>query len=152
MAKKIRGQLIQFGFIGISNAVVDIVTINVLLFIWPTKDSSLLLVFNTIAYILAILNSYVWNTKYTFSHHATIESKEIMLFILQAALALVINNIVFVGMFQLLENQTAFLSPTFVNQNIAKGMAMFLSSSASFFLMKYFVFRKTHKKEKKTLN
>ncbi|MBM7571000.1 GtrA family protein [Aquibacillus albus] len=142
MAKKLRTQMMQFGFIGISNAIVDIVSLNVLLWIWPTTQSSLLFVFNTIAYILTIINSYIWNTKYTFSHRANIDTKEISLFILQATIALVISNLVFIGAFRLLVDQTFISIPVFISQNIAKGLAMFLSSSASFFFMKFFVFRK----------
>lgn len=144
MAKKFKTQLVQFGFIGISNAAVDIITLNILLFIWPTEKSSLLLLFNTLAYILTIINSYFWNSKYTFSHHANTDSKEMMLFIIQATIALIISNVVFLGTLKLLSLQT--LLPTFLNQNIAKGIAMFLSSSASFILMKYFVFKQRGKK------
>lgn len=142
MAKKLRTQVIQFGFIGASNAIVDIVSLNVLLLIWPTKETVLLLTFNTIAYVLAIINSYIWNTKYTFSHRANIDTREISLFIVQAAAALIISNLVFIGAFQLLEAQPLIKIPALISQNISKGLAMFLSSTASFLFMKYLVFRK----------
>ncbi|WP_226035967.1 GtrA family protein [Aquibacillus saliphilus] len=141
MAQKIKGQLIQFGFIGMSNAIVDIVSLNVLLLLWPTKDSFILLVFNTIAYILVMLNSYIWNTRYTFKHRATTNSKEIMLFILQAVIALAISNIIFISFFQLLEMNMIGNLSAFIEQNIAKVSAMVLSSTASFVMMKFFVFR-----------
>ncbi|WP_138418480.1 GtrA family protein [Aquibacillus sediminis] len=148
MAKKVKVQVLQFGFIGVTNAIVDIVSLNILLFIWPTTQSNLLFVFNTIAYTLAIVNSYIWNKKYTFSHRANSGAKEMILFIIQAIIALVISNLVFIGMVQLLTKQSLMQIPMFINQNIAKGTAMFLSSSASFFLMKFFVFRKSHQRKK----
>ncbi|MDC3417899.1 GtrA family protein [Aquibacillus salsiterrae] len=142
MAKKLKTQVLQFGFIGASNAVVDILSLNILLLIWPTKGTGMLLTFNTISYILAIINSYIWNTKFTFSHRATSDTREMFLFIIQASIALVISNLVFIGAFQLLEVQPLLPIPSFINQNIAKGLAMFLSSTASFLLMRYLVFRK----------
>ncbi|WP_053218729.1 GtrA family protein [Virgibacillus senegalensis] len=141
MAKKIKAQILQFSFIGIANAVIDIGVLNLLLWKWPTEETSMLFIFNTIAYFLAILNSYIWNVKYTFSHHARINTKEISLFSLQAVVAWIINNLVFIGLSKLLQFSGLPLSSFFVH-NIAKGAAMFLSFSTSFLLMKFIVFRK----------
>lgn len=141
MAKRFRWQVLQFSAIGGSNAFVDIVSLNVLLGIWPTNDPTLLILFNTISYTLTIINSYIWNTKYTFRHRAYFNRKEIMLFIGQAIIALGISNLVFLGIFSALDVQTFISFPQFIYQNIAKGSAMFLSSTASFFLMKFMVFK-----------
>ncbi|WP_186578187.1 GtrA family protein [Aquibacillus kalidii] len=147
MTKKFKIQLLQFGFIGLSNAVVDIVSLNILLFIWPTDHRTTLILFNTIAYILTIINSYIWNTKYTFSHHANMDSKEILFFILQAAVALIISNLVFIGAVDVMKSQSILQLPTLLIQNIAKGLAMLLSSSASFLFMKFFVFKSNQTKQ-----
>ncbi|WP_117168956.1 GtrA family protein [Paraliobacillus sediminis] len=142
MAKKIKWQALQFSTIGISNAVVDISLLNILLWIWPTTDSQFLLIFNTFAYTCAIINSYIWNTKYTFSHRAYFNKKELGWFIIQAFIALLINNGTFIGLMDIFAVQTVINIPSFLARNIAKGMAMFLSSTASFFLMRYLVFKK----------
>ncbi|GGM35957.1 hypothetical protein GCM10011351_22480 [Paraliobacillus quinghaiensis] len=146
MAKKIKGQILQFGTIGISNAVVDIVLLNVFLWIWPTTNPTLLFTFNTIAYVCAIINSYIWNTKYTFRHRAYFSKKELTWFILQAFIALLINNVVFIGLIELFIIQSYISLPSFIARNISKGVAMFLSSTASFFLMRYIVFKEQKRK------
>ncbi|SDK06776.1 GtrA family protein [Sediminibacillus albus] len=146
MAIKLKTQILQFSFIGLANAGIDIGTLNLLLLLWPTEKTSLLLVFNTIAYILAILNSYFWNSKYTFKQNANLNTKEIGLFSLQAAVALAVNNIVFIGMSKMLIH-LPWLSSVLLINNISKGAAMFLSFSTSFLLMKYIVFRKEKNKQ-----
>ncbi|WP_026772358.1 GtrA family protein [Sediminibacillus sp. JSM 1682029] len=149
MAKKVKAQIIQFSFIGLANAAIDIGVLNLLLWIWPTEETRMLFIFNTIAYFLAIMNSYIWNVKYTFSHHARINTKELGLFSLQAIVAWVINNVVFIGLSKLLFQFSALSLPSFFVHNVAKGAAMFLSFSTSFLLMKFIVFRK--KKVKKVI-
>lgn len=142
MAKKIKWQALQFSTIGLSNAIVDIALINILLWIWPTTEATLLLTFNTFAYTCAIINSYIWNTKYTFSHRAHFNKKELVWFISQALIALLINNGIFIGLMEVLIDKSFIVIPTFIAQNVAKGIAMLLSSTASFFMMKYLVFNK----------
>ncbi|QTN00240.1 GtrA family protein [Sediminibacillus dalangtanensis] len=149
MAKKVKAQILQFSFIGLANAAIDIGVLNLLLWIWPTEETRMLFILNTIAYFLAILNSYIWNVKYTFSHHARVSTKEIGLFTLQAIVAWVINNVVFIGLSKLLFQFSALPLSSFFVHNIAKGAAMFLSFSTSFLLMKFIVFRK--KKIKKVM-
>ncbi|CQR46522.1 GtrA-like protein [Paraliobacillus sp. PM-2] len=143
MAKKLKWQVIQFSAIGGSNAIVDIISLNILLAIWPSTNHTILLLFNTISYVLAILNSYIWNTKYTFRHRAFFSRKELILFITQAIIALGVSNLVFLGVFELLEDQTLMPFSKFIIQNIAKGAAMFLSSATSFLLMKFMVFTRS---------
>jgi putative flippase GtrA len=132
-------QFSQFGIVGLVNAGVDIGSLNLLLLIWPTNDNGTLILFNTISYILAIINSYFWNSRFTFKQHATFNGKEKLYFILQAAASLMISNIVFIsGIYLFL----LFPIPQWLIHNLSKGLAMILSSTASFFFMKYIVFHK----------
>ncbi len=141
MAKRLKTQIFQFSLIGISNAVVDIGSLNLFLWVWPTQAAGLLLTFNTLAYTLAILNSYFWNTIYTFKHAANKNRTEFSLFIAQAVIALLISNVTFIGAIQLFQ-QFPFQTPSnFVMQNTAKILAMFTSSSFSFIIMKFFLFK-----------
>ncbi|QDP41023.1 GtrA family protein [Radiobacillus deserti] len=141
MAKKAGGQVLQFSFIGLTNAIVDLASLNLFLWIWPTEEAGLLLLFNTISYTLAIINSYFWNAKYTFGHHAKTDTREISLFIIQAIIALGISNAVFIGLMWVFHLPGMMYFPLFIESNISKAMAMILSSTTSFFLMKFFVFR-----------
>lgn len=132
-------QVVQFSAIGGMNALIDIGTLNILLFFWSTSDNQLLILFNTIAYTLAVTNSYLCNANLTFRKKSSKNKKELLFFCLQALVSLGISNLVFIGGIALLGS---FPIPAFVQNNIAKGVAMFLSSAASFFFMRYFVFRR----------
>lgn len=132
-------QFMQFSVIGVSNALIDIGALNLLLFLFYTDEKATLLLYNTIAYLLAIINSYFWNAKYTFQHSAKGSNRQRILFIIQAVVSLGVNNLVFIGANALME---VFSIPNWLRYNIAKGLAMFLSFLASYFMIKYVVFKK----------
>ena len=131
-------QTLQFTVIGISNAAVDIGSLNLLLLLHPTSHSGTLTLFNTIAYCLAVSNSYIWNSMITFRHAAKGSMKQRLGFFMQGLFSLVINNGVFLA-FNLLFQSIGM--PAWIRHNLAKGLAMFASFSASFFMIKYLVFK-----------
>ncbi|GAE95331.1 conserved membrane protein YngA [Gracilibacillus boraciitolerans JCM 21714] len=133
-----RFQFIQFSIIGASNALIDIGTLNLLLLLFHSNQSTVLLLFNTISYTLAILNSYIWNANITFKRTSEGSTYQRSAFIVQAIVSLVISNVVFIvahSLFMIME------MPAWWNYNIAKVLAMALSSLASFFMVKFFVFK-----------
>ncbi|SFP86956.1 GtrA family protein [Salibacterium halotolerans] len=136
-------QFMQFSVIGLTNAGVDIGTLNLLLLLFPTDERGLLALFNTIAYSLAVANSYFWNVMITFRNSAEGSRRQRLMFILQGIVSLGVNNIVFLGANQLLEMAGV---PRWLRYNAAKGCAMFLSFTASFFMIKFFVFQDTDRK------
>ncbi|WEG13728.1 GtrA family protein [Pullulanibacillus sp. KACC 23026] len=132
-------QYIKFGSIGLTSGALDLGSLNLMLWIWPTSNHLLLVVFNTFAYALAVLNSYIWNSRFTFREGLERSHKQRAAFIIQAVVSLLISDGV-------LYIATLILSignviPRLLVYNIAKLLSMFLSSLASFFFMKYFVFR-----------
>ncbi|WP_142828305.1 GtrA family protein [Planococcus soli] len=131
-------QTLQFTIIGISNAAVDIGSLNLLLLLHPTDQSGTLTLFNTIAYCLAVGNSYFWNSRITFQRAAKGSPDQRVGFFLQGLFSLLINNGVFLA-FNLLFQFIGM--PVWLRHNLAKGLAMFASFSASFFMIKYFVFK-----------
>jgi len=139
--KRTTVQVFQFSLIGGINAVIDIVSLNILMFIWPTDNPLLLVIFNTIAYVLAVTHSYVANSSLTFRANSAKDRKEIFFFAIQAFGSLIISNLVFVTVSYFLA------TPQFIEQNVAKGLSMFVSTVASFFFMRYFVFRRKKKKQ-----
>lgn len=145
--KDIINQFTKFTLIGAMNSIIDLVILNILLLLFPTKNSLILMLFNTIAYSFAVMNSYIWNANWTFRHHATKNRRELFYFIIQAVVSLIINNIVFVsGAFLL----GILAVPTIYEQNIAKGLAMLVSGIASFTFMRFIVFHNNPTKEKRT--
>ena len=132
-------QYLRFCMVGVSNAVVDLAALNLLLLLYPTRSDLTLLVYNTVAVMLAILNSYLWNTRWTFHDQVTNSGRERALFVAQAILNIAINNVVLVVMTGLLPTQTGGWS--ILTANLAKLAAMFTASSTSFLLLHTFVFR-----------
>ncbi|MCA0173241.1 GtrA family protein [Bacillus sp. RAR_GA_16] len=139
-------QVMSFSAIGVMNALVDIGALNLLMLFFPTDDRIQLILYNTIAYVLAIINSYFWNAKLTFPSKAIHDRKQVFLFIVQAVIALGISNLVFYGALLIFE-WTSF--PRYIERNISKGLAMLLSSASSFFMMKHLVFPRTKPKPEK---
>ncbi|WLR58694.1 GtrA family protein [Guptibacillus hwajinpoensis] len=138
-------QVMSFSVIGVMNALVDIGALNLLMLLFPTDDRIQLIMYNTISYVLAIINSYFWNAKLTFPSKAIHDKKQVLLFLVQAIIALGISNLVFYGALLIFEWITL---PRYIERNISKGLAMFLSSASSFFMMKHLVFPRTKPKQK----
>lgn len=137
-------QVMSFSIIGVMNALVDIGALNLLMLLFPTDDRIQLIMYNTISYVLAIINSYFWNAKLTFPSKAIHDKKQVLLFLVQAIIALGISNLVFYGALLIFEWITL---PRYIERNISKGLAMFLSSASSFFMMKHLVFPRTKPKQ-----
>ncbi|MFK3960210.1 MULTISPECIES: GtrA family protein [Bacillales] len=137
-------QVMSFSVIGVMNALVDIGALNLLMLLFPTDDRIQLIMYNTISYVLAIINSYFWNAKLTFPSKAIHDKKQVLLFLVQAIIALGISNLVFYGALLIFEWITL---PRYIERNISKGLAMFLSSASSFFMMKHLVFPRTKPKQ-----
>jgi putative flippase GtrA len=119
------------------NGLIDLSALNVLLRLWPTTTTLGLFVINSIAYSLAVLNSYLWNSRLTFRADAFLTSREKLKFALQAAVSLFISNGVFLLFVHVFSRLTL---PLWIDQNAAKGLSMAISSTSSFFFMKYYVF------------
>ncbi len=132
-------QFLRFCVVGVSNAAVDLGALNLLLLLYPTRSDVTLLFYNTIAVALAILNSYLWNTRWTFHQQTTSSPRERALFVAQAVLNIAINNIVLFTMTDLLPTTTGEWS--ILTANLAKLAAMMTASSISFVLLRTVVFR-----------
>jgi len=140
----------SFLAIGVVNALIDIGLLNLFLLARPTTDPTWLFIYNTAAYVSAVANSYVWNARITFKRHATFRWREKAGFALQAGFALLLNNGVFLVGVAAFEAASAWGVPAWTQYNVAKGLAMGVSSATSFFLMKYVVFPDRTGKRKST--
>ncbi|HET7577981.1 MAG TPA: GtrA family protein [Bacillales bacterium] len=132
-------QYAKFNVISFGNWIIDFGLLNLLLWLWPTTNGFQLLVYNSIAYVGAVANSYFWNSRITFKQQSKRGYREKALFALQAGVSFIINNLVFLlGV----KGLSMFLSSMWLVDNVAKELSVFCSSTASFFFMKWFVFRK----------
>lgn len=137
--RHIAGQYLRFCVVGLSNALVDLGALNLLLLARPTRSEISLIGYNTVAVALAILNSYLWNTRWTFQGEATKSPRERALFIGQAILNIAINNIVLLVMTGVFPSSTGEWS--LFTANLAKLAAMVVASTMSFLLLRAIVFR-----------
>lgn len=135
-------QYIRFCVVGLSNALVDLGILNLLLLAHPTRNPLVLLLDNTLAVSLAILNSWLWNTRWTFRAQVTHRPRQRVLFAGQAALNVVTNNLILLGVTGMIP-PSAGLS-TLVASNLAKLGAMLAASTMSFLLLRTTVFRPSH--------
>jgi putative flippase GtrA len=128
----------EFSVVGVGNAVVDLGTLNLLLWLWPTGDSGMLALYNTAALVCANANSYLWNTTWTFRGQAkrTDPLQMRVGFGVQALLNIGVNNALFWVAAGWL---AATPLPVVVGQNVAKVISTVVASALSFLALRYVV-------------
>jgi putative flippase GtrA len=131
-------QFTRFSLIGAMNGALDFIVLNLLLQFWRHTNTWDLILVNSLAYSVAVLNSYIWNARLTFKRESTFNTREKTFFAAQAFVSLLIGNGVFLLFSYLLGFSTL---PLWLVQNGAKGISMALSSLCSFFFMKIYVFK-----------
>ena len=122
---------------GSSNAAVDIGTLNLFLWFASTRDPSVLALYNGVALVLANLNSYFWNTRWTFRHRAKRrDARQRILFTVQAFFNICVSN----GLFYVLVHPVLIYTdvPAYLVGNVAKLISV--ASTLSFFVLRYLVF------------
>jgi putative flippase GtrA len=131
-------QFTRFSLIGAMNGALDLIVLNLLLQFWRHTNTWELLLINSLAYSVAVLNSYIWNARLTFRRESSFNAREKTFFVAQALVSLLISNGVFLLFTYLLGLSSL---PLWLVQNGAKGLSMALSSLSSFFFMKVYVFK-----------
>jgi putative flippase GtrA len=128
----------KFSLVGLSNAAIDIGVLNLFLWLEPTREVSLLVLYNGVALVLANLNSYIWNTLWTFRGRAEHDVRQIVLFTLQVLVNIGISNGLFWALVHPIVVHTEV--PTYLAGNVAKIISVTVASTISFFIMRYVVF------------
>lgn len=135
-------QLAQFMSVGLGNAVIDLAVFNGLYLIDPTRNVQQLVIYNTVAVMAAIFNSYIWNTRWTFRkerrRHGKRAVRQRVLFVVQSLINIGVNDVI-LGLIAPWIAVTHAVPHVLAN-NLAKLLAMFLASITSFVMMKLFVF------------
>jgi putative flippase GtrA len=129
----------KFTVVGFSNAVVDIGTLNLFLWFASTRDPAVLALYNGVGLVLANLNSYFWNTRWTFRHRARRrDARQRLLFTLQALFNICVSN----GLFYVLVHPVLVYTdvPAYLAGNVAKLISVVVASTLSFFVLRYLVF------------
>jgi membrane protein DedA with SNARE-associated domain/putative flippase GtrA len=130
----------QFSLVGVSNAAVDLGTLNLLLVLFPTRFPAVLVLYNLLALVLTNANSYLWNTLWTFRHHARHDARQVSLFALQAALSIAVGSL---ALWLVARGLVAYEGlSSLAAGNVAKVVSMVVGSTTSFAILRYFVFRR----------
>lgn len=130
-------QIARFSAVGMLNTALDIATLNLLLWRFPTHQTSLLLLWNSIACLIAALNSYVCNKYWTFRVKQTITTGELARFALVSAGGFVCNNAMVWGVSTLLH---PFIASSVLWANSAKLCAVVGTAIVSYAGMRLWVF------------
>jgi putative flippase GtrA len=128
----------KFAVVGLCNFVVDLLVLNLFLWLAPTREPHLLAVYNGVAILAANLNSYVWNALWTFRGRAERGLREGVLFALQALLGAAVGSVLFWVLVRVLLVQAEL--PAYVAGNVAKVASVVVTSTISFLFMRYVIF------------
>jgi putative flippase GtrA len=75
------GQVIRFGLVGGLNTIVDLLILNMLLLLFPTNSTRMIVIFSAIAYSLGAVNSFLLNKYWTFGFRQRTTWREVVRFI-----------------------------------------------------------------------
>lgn len=128
----------QFTLVGILNAGVDFGVLNLFLWLAPTRNPWELALFNGIALVLANINSYWWNTRWTFRSRAERDLRQVVLFTLQVFVNIGVSSSLFWVLIHPLLTDTDI--PAYLVGNVAKLISVIVASTLSFFILRYLVF------------
>lgn len=135
-------QFTRFVTVGVTNSIVDFGVFNLLFVIHPTASIGVLVLYNSLGVALAILNSYLWNTRWTFRSDVATGARghhQRVLFFAQAILNVGVNDVVVALLTRLLLYQTLLNATD--SSNLAKLVGMLVASLSSFLIMRYLVYR-----------
>ncbi len=137
--KKVVGvwQMFRFAIVGSFNTLIDIFVFNVLLFCMPTRNAEMLLVYNSLAYTVGALNSYLMNKHWTFRSAKRTTRSEVLRFACVNAFGIFCND-------TLIWSTAHIVHPVLINPfiwaNFLKLVAILGTISISYFGMRLWVF------------
>ena len=134
------GQFSRFFVVGVINAAIFLGVLNLLTWISGIYSGLLLVWFNCVAFILALLNSYFLNKKWTFGDRAGHENIVVARFVVVTVIGLVINTAVLYIMTTLFGPQFGISPAWWVN--VSSVVATGFSLIWNFAGYKYMVFIK----------
>ncbi|HLW02768.1 MAG TPA: GtrA family protein, partial [Ktedonobacterales bacterium] len=68
-------QVMRFGLVGVLNTCIDLLALNILFWLFPTRSVGLLLLENSLAYSFGAVNSFLFNKYWTFRCLGRVEGR-----------------------------------------------------------------------------
>lgn len=134
-------QIARFSVVGICNTGIDIAIFNVLIFLHPATNANLLLLFNSIAFVLGAVNSFLLNKFWTFRRKRAIKGSEVWRFSVINALGILCNDAIVWSVASLLHS---IMTNSLLWANSAKFCAVLGTSFITYFGMRLWVFAEKH--------
>jgi len=119
-------QFLKFGIVGISNTLLTAVTIWLLLRVLHSSNY----LANIIGYVVGLVNSFIWNRRWTFENHAQIGAT-IFKFIVTFAVSYLLQ----LGFLWLLLHQTE------IDDYFCQLLSIVVYTVVNFFMNKYYTFK-----------
>ena len=139
-------QVLRFGLVGGLNTLVDLLILNGLLLLFPTTSALMLLAYNSLAYSLGGVNSFLLNKYWTFGHRQRTTRRELVRFTLTTICGIGWSN-------SILWLASTVLHPFLVNPtmwaNASKILAIVGTALISYVGMRLWVFVSKAQKEQR---
>jgi len=140
-------QFARFSAVGLLNTLIDVITLNILLWRFPTHSANLLLVYNSFAYCLGALNSFCLNKYWTFKQRNVLNGGEVARFAVMSVTGILCSD-------SILWLVARLLHPLITNgllwANISKGTAIIGTMTISYLSMRLWVFSKSEGRQRKS--
>ncbi len=130
-------QFARFCVVGSLNAIIDFVVLDLLLWLYPSNDTGKILLFNSIAVLLAATNSFFWNKYWTFRNGKPITLSEIGRFVVIAGTTAALNDALILLLSKIFPG---VMASSLLGANLLKLGAIIGTTSVSFFGMRLWVF------------
>lgn len=135
-----RMQFAKFGAVGILNTAIDFLVLNLMLVVLGGASGASLVFSNSVAFLVASANSYVWNRKWTFSEGGSGSLKQFSFFLMLTLGGVIINTLILFWAVNGLERPSG-LSP-WLWVNLAKTGATAASMMWNYLAYKHLLFKK----------
>jgi putative flippase GtrA len=130
-------QFVRFSMVGILNTLIDVITLNILLWRFPTHNANLLLLYNSLAYTLGALNSFSLNKYWTFKQKRSTTGGEIARFAIINVTGILCNDITIWVVARILH---PLISNNILWANVSKLSAIAVTFLVSYLGMRLWVF------------
>ena len=142
--KRWMGQVIRFGLVGGLNTIVDLLILNMLLLLFPTNSTRMILIFGAIAYSIGAVNSFLLNKYWTFGYRQRTSWREVARFVVTTSLGIGWSSIIL----WLASNalQPLLINPT-IWANVSKVIAICGTVTINYLGMSLWVFVSKASKE-----
>ncbi|MFM2330689.1 MAG: hypothetical protein RLZZ26_196 [Candidatus Parcubacteria bacterium] len=131
----------KFFLVGVLNTALDFVVLNVCIFYFGTgAHGELFVVFKSVSFLAAVVNSYLLNKYWVFEHSAAPHAKEFLLFATISFVGFVINVSISFVMFRLFVHE---FTPH-IAANVGALVGTVVVFAWNFIGYRFFVFNKRH--------